>query len=1341
MLRTRNAKSAKERHDLAYFGWEASVRLAVAAAPPADRAKLAMPSTGDWVSALPADDRIFDDAALLAVHRLLSEEGQGRGASPQSTTPTRLLASLPAYRNAILGHGAVRDLAFYERAGEVLAAGLDAAWARALLWPDGARLVCVEAIEVESADRHRARVLDLCGTSARLIDPRGTDVPKSVLPRQIYLEQAGTYRSLHPWLLYEAAELRERVLFFNGRGRNARFLDYVGGEQVKGKPLATAWPTLEAELDAAMLGHTTEEAEPKDPNQFGDYRILGKLGEGGMGVVYLARQESLERVVALKKLPPGAANDAVAVARFRREIAALARCEHPNIVKILAAGEIDGQHYYAMEVVEGADLAEVAHGLGSGVELDQAISSASMRMRRARSEPGDATPDAPRSDVAVPARAKDRTRMLAEMFRDSALAIAHLHDNGIIHRDLKPANLMVTNEQRVVVMDLGLAAIGDASQSLTKDKSSILGTLRYLPPEQLQRNLLTLDRRADIYSLGATFYELFTSKPFFDGDSDARLVEQVLRQTPVDPRRANPALPRDLALILTKATDKDPKLRYDDATALARDLDAYLAGRPITARPPSIGYLLKLAIRRNRALAATILAAIVLAIGGATWFLVRERVLRGEAEAARDQARVSEQRTKRALAENQLEQGRLELLAQHPARAAALIAQAYPTLRDEPMVRFLAAHAARGIVRPAATLSGHKLLVRVAAFSPDGQRVVTASEDHTARIWDVATGKLVATLAHDDKIFWAAYSADGKRIVTASDDHTARLWDAATGAPLAKLEGHTDKLMHAAFSPDGQRVATASRDKTARVWDAATGAPIATLTGHTGVVHTVAFSPDGKTVGTSSYDHDARLWDAATGKLLQTLHGHTKELESLAFSPDGARVLTACDDTTARLWDARTGAALATLSGHTGEVFAATFSPDGTHIITASADRSARIWDAQTLKVVANLTGHTSDVMTASFSPDGKLAVTASRDHTARIWDAHTGALAATLEAHTSELWFAAFSADGEHVITTSRDATARIWNAHAGKRMLPLVGHTARVRTAAFSPDGARVVTASGDKTARVWDARTGKELLVLTGHTEGVRTAAFSPDGKRIVTAGDDQTVRVWDSSTGAALATYRPHAADVAMATYSPDGRYIATASADKTASLLDAQTGAVVTTLRGHTGPVRAVRVSNDGRRVVTASADNTARIWELPSGKLVATLQGHAHFVLSAAFSADGQRVITAGADLTARAWNATTREQQLLIDGHAGVVWDAAFSPDGQRIVTASADKSARVWDAATGKELARLEGHSDEVTAAQLSADGGWLATASADNTAAIWDVHLDDHTPEAYAAAVQPP
>jgi len=284
-------------------------------------------------------------------------------------------------------------------------------------------------------------------------------------------------------------------------------------------------------------------------------------------------------------------------------------------------------------------------------------------------------------------------------------------------------------------------------------------------------------------------------------------------------------------------------------------------------------------------------------------------------------------------------------------------------------------------------LRGHTDTVTAVAFSQDGTRVLTGSEDHTARLWDAGTGKALATLAgHTGYIRAIAFSPDGTHVLTGSEDHTARLWDAATGKAAATLAGHTGGVKAVAFSPDGTRVLTGSFDNTARLWDAATGTAGATLAGHTAFVEAVAFSPDGSRVLTGSADHTARLWDAVSGTAGATLVGHTDGLKAVAFSQDGTRVLTGSRDHTARLWDAATGEVVATLAGHTGSVAAVAFSPDGTRVLTGSGDTTARLWDAATGKAVATLAGHTDPVMAVAFSPDGTRVLTGSWDNTARLW-------------------------------------------------------------------------------------------------------------------------------------------------------------------------------------------------------------------------------------------------------------------------------------------------------------------------------------------------------------------
>jgi len=675
-LRSRNAKSSKDRHDTAWYAWEVSIKLAVAASPPADPSKLVRGTVGAWAGALRLPETPLAGEAVQALWELVAREGEIARAKRDSLTPRALIDGLIAYRNRVLGHGALRASSYYEEAAEVLLAALAPLWQAGVFLGKEAELLYCEAIVLGPDGSRLGRLLELSGPLALVKDPRGSAVPTTLLPRRLYLRSPTGWRDLHPWVLYtegDAAE-REALYCFNGLGKTlAEYLDYASGETLRNEGLEKEWPGIVAELRRLFPAATEVKDDgprQRDAHRLGDYSVLGKLGEGGMGVVYLARQEPLGRLVALKTLPGERAKDPVALARFHQEVSALARCEHPSVVKILSSGQAEGVWYYAMEYVEGADLERVARALSSSNDFGSAVTSAVDALRAERRELFGNLPDVPQAAVRE-RRGKGRYRDLARYFRDAARGLHHLHERGVLHRDVKPANLMVTAaDQRAVVMDLGVAALEGGTLSISHDRSRIVGTLRYMAPEQLQRNLLAVDRRADVYSLGASLYELVCDRPFLEGDSEARLIEQVLKE---DPRPLDRHVPDDLARIVRKATDKDPARRYETAESFAEDLENYLAGRPIGARDPEIRYLIRKWVERNRALATTIAASVLLIVTVAAGFTLtlkrknqdlakaneslelksreseeRRREAQNNAERATEQARIAQENEQRA---------------------------------------------------------------------------------------------------------------------------------------------------------------------------------------------------------------------------------------------------------------------------------------------------------------------------------------------------------------------------------------------------------------------------------------------------------------------------------------------------------------------------------------------------------------------------------------------------------------------------------------------------------------------------------------------------------------------
>ena len=1080
-------------------------------------------------------------------------------------------------------------------------------------------------------------------------------------------------------LLYEAVAL-------NPQSR-VKFLDEVCASDAE----------LRAELEALLAvgdglsAEFLEAPSPDKPGADGDgfdavglaagqlfaqrFQLIRRLGEGGMGQVWLAEQTApVRRPVALKLIRAGMYDETV-VQRFQAERQSLAIMDHPAIAKVFDAGITpQGQPYFVMEYVPGLTITEYC---------DQK-------------------------------RLKIRERL--ELFIHACEGVQHAHQKAVVHRDLKPANILVIEiDGKPVprIIDFGLAKATSphpTDDTLHTRFGLLLGTPGYMSPEQVNPNIRDIDTRTDVYSLGVILYVLLTGMQPFEmkGRQRPSLEEWLRRLREEEPRRPSSKLSADLETsamsaaarstepkqlvgllrgdldwITMKAIERDRERRYGTPAELAADLRRYLHDEPVVARPASSVYQLRKFIRRHRIAAMVIGMMTVLAIvaSGTGLIAVRQK---HEAEYQAARALEAQGRLLTQVAAQRLKdfdaagaQGIiLEVLANSAfARTPAAIS-VFQDIR--------ASDLQRGV------LSGHRGTVESAAYSPDGTRIVTASGDNTARIWDAHTGAELGVLhGHGDRVNSAAYSPDGTRIVTASDDKTARLWDARTGAQLVLLAGHLKDVNSAAYSPDGMRIVTASDDKTARLWDARTGVSLAILSGHGDQVIAATFSVDGSQIVTASGDKTARLWDARTGAQLIVLSGHGSFVNSAFFSPDGTHIVTASADKTARIWDARTGAQLAVLFGHSHAVSAARYSPDGTHIVTASFDKTARIWDARTGAELAVLFGHRDSVHTAAYSPDGRRIVTASGDKTARLWDTRIGAQLTVLSGHDDIVYSAAYSPDGARIVTASADETARIWDARGGAQLAVLSSHGGLVYGAAYSPDNTHVVIGLQDSTARIWDARNDSEVAMLSGHGALVLCAAYSPDGTRIVTGSNDFTARIWDARSGAALTVLRGHSRSIPSAHYSPDGTHIVTGSNDSTARIWDARTGAQLSVLAGHSDRVHSAAYSPDGTRIVTASFDKTARIWDARTGAPLGILAGHGDIVRSAAYSPDGTQIVTASNDKTARIWDVRTGVQLRVLAGHRDSVIFAAYSPDGSYIVTASSDHTARIWAA---RESERLE-------------------------------------------------
>ncbi len=1066
----------------------------------------------------------------------------------------------------------------------------------------------------------------------------------------------------------------------------------------------------------------------RPPDLLGDFQLGRQIGRGGIGVVYEATQISLGRRVAVKVLPTTSLLDSRQLRRFEIEAQAAAVLEHPNIVPVFAFGREQRVPYIAMRLIEGRNLAQV------------------IAERRQNNCGGLAA------------------RLVAELGRQAALALDYAHRNEVLHRDIKPSNLLLDADHRLWLADFGLARVrGDSDLTATGD---VIGTMRYLSPEQAMGSRGAVDGRSDVYSLGATLYELLTLRQVFEGDDRAEVLRRISDGEPCSPRRLDRAIPLDMETIVLKALAKDRAERYATAGELAADLTRFLANQPIRARRPTwAGRGVRWARRQWKAVAAAaaMTALVLIGLAGAGWWSnVRLRALNERLEAAiaradqnareaRDHARTS---ARHALG------AQLRLAAQ--AVEAAQPERAQEILRDIPLNA--GGEAPRSFV--------------------------------WRYLWRHARRDVVVLVGPTPRLHGMALSHDGKLLATIDETAGLQLCDAVSGEPIRDIDTEPGRIENPTFSPDGALIAAEDRsaDHTSpdsfSIWEVASGRRLARLPmGQDFDVVACAFLPEGGCLGygwrTKTEPHDVGLiWNLADDPSHPRLHGQFERPVSMDCASTGQGLVTLETPSTICLRDTRTGTAtrefrvdgageritawacssgaevvaavsepswkLKLWDGHTGELLAAHAVPTQLHRLYFSPDGAtlAAVDSRGDVHLIDRVTGATRRIRPedvdrtrhthVSFSPEGSRLAT-SVDVPGNtgglgpisIWEVATGGRLATFPGRLEQVGRPQFTPDGRSLLICSRTGVRqwRIAPEDSDKDPQP-AGHKDEAWSVAFSPDGHTVATGSDDSepdpTVKLWNTASGQLITAWHGGSGTVAALAFSPDGRTLASGHLESTnnVRIWDVATGLRLATLEGHTDRVRAVCFAPDGKSLATASSDGTVRLWDVASSHQRAVLRGHADTVHAVAFSRNGKTLASAGNDGDFRLWNLevgvsnPSSRVLHNRSN----LMALAFTPDGKTVAVADTLGSITFWDLDRSTPIRSIHSDGDELRQLAFTPDGLALAAAGKKGLIRLWDPVTGQELLSLAAHRAQINGLAFSPDGSILGSVAHDGSVRLW-------------------
>lgn len=1014
-------------------------------------------------------------------------------------------------------------------------------------------------------------------------------------------------------------------------------------------------PNEACALSQAPVAGAQVSASTPGISRFGDYELLEVIAHGGMGMVYKARQVSLGRLVALKMLLFGAHSNPAAVQRLRAEAVAAASLHHPNIVAIYEVGFCEGQHFLAMDYVEGRPLSALVAG-----------------------------------KPLLPRRAAIYLRTIAE-------AVHHAHEHGILHRDLKPSNVLIDQEDKPRLTDFGLAKRLENGSSLTVS-GQVLGSPNYMSPEQASGKRRALTRRSDIYSLGAMLYELLTGRPPFIGEGLAEIVPQVLNTEPLAPRELIPNVPLDLQTVCLKCLEKEPEKRYPTALVLAQELARFLEGKPVLGRPVGrLGKTWRWCRRQpvRAALATGLIVTLLLGSGGVLWQWWRAERQRSTAEANELQARQESYAADMGLAQNALGANdpglAISMLDKHdPLNKTAAVSGGLSTdLRDwewrylrqlcQSDEWFTLAKHSTWIDALQISSEGRLLAFRTGAaqvciwdldrkqklselpapaplwarnfaFVPQSELLalgsVSSGGESEIVIWDPRARQEQERFAVSQPIHTLAFSADGRWLAILHEDGSVSILEFASRSILRHFPAALPAIVAGGdllFSGDGERLVIAQFDGriVVREWRTE-GKPLEITSRRlpSAQFSALAVSQTGNFVAWSHGDYTTNIWLASinNGKLLGELKGHTEWVEGLAFSPDGQLLASAGADRSIRVWNLAELKEIRRLQGHRDEVWRVSFLPDGKRLVSGGKGGSVRLWN---LTATNNTPGHTvlpESVRGApSFVPNSESFLAACRDGSVRRWDTHSLREIERLSFLGSGLLAVALSPDGRWIATADRSGKLGVWDWPTRQVVTNLaIPTTNRVAVTFTARSGFLIANAHCWKTANWAPGPPAPDL-----QRQRVNCLSFAPNEREWATGHWDGKVKLWTFPANELLIEFPGHLERVNALAFALDGRLLASVGVDCCVNLYDVPSRRHLARFRAHYNSASGVCFSPNGRRLATfGNTRDYTKLWDLATLRPLITFSWENHWHNWAAFSPDGSTLARLDNDGVLEFWHA-----------------------------------------------------------------------------------------------------